>query len=69
MMQYDLSQYYVDFSDRTNLTDDDKSNLKSIQDTYRPIERVDYLTEYRLLGKITEDDYETMTGVPYESNQ
>ena len=69
MMQYDLSQYYVDFSDRANLTDDDKSNLKSIQDTYRPIERVDYLTEYRLLGKITEDDYETMTGVPYESNQ
>ena len=65
----DLSQYYVDFSNRDNLTDADKNDLKCIQDTYRPIERVEYLNDYRLMGKITEDDYETMTGVPYESNQ
>lgn len=65
----DLSRYYVDFSNRSDLTDTDKDNLKTIQDTYRPIERVEYLNEYRLMGKITEDDYETMTGVPYESNQ
>lgn len=65
----DLSRYYVDFSNRDNLSDTDKTNLKNIQDTYRPIERVEYLNDYRLMGKITEDDYETMTGVPYESNQ
>lgn len=65
----DLSRYYVDFSNRDNLSDADKTNLKNIQDTYRPIERVEYLNDYRLMGKITEDDYETMTGVPYESNQ
>lgn len=65
----DLSQYYIDFSNRDNLTDVEKNDLKNIQDTYRPIERVEYLNDYRLMGKITEDDYETMTGVPYESNQ
>ena len=69
MLNYDKSQYYVDFSDRDNLTNEDKKSLESIQMTYRPIERVDFLSEYRLTGKITNDDYEKMTGVPYTANQ
>lgn len=62
---YDMSKYYVDFSSRTNLTDDEKKALEAIQKTLRPIERVDLLIEYKITGKITDDDYETMTGLPY----
>ena len=68
-MLYDKSQYYVDFSNRDNLSNEDKKNLETIQSSYRPIERVDFLTDYRLTGKITNDDYEKMTGVPYSANQ
>jgi hypothetical protein len=65
MVQYDKSQYYVDFSDRENLTNDEKNALQAIQDTYRPIERVDLLLEFKVQGKITTDEFETMTGLPY----
>lgn len=64
-LQYDMSKYYVDFSDRTNLTDDEKAALETIQKTFRPLERVDLLLEYKISGKITDDEYETMTGLPY----
>lgn len=62
---YDLSQYYVDFSQRTNLSDAEKVALENIQKMYRPLERIDYLIEYRAQDKITTDDYEKMTGLPY----
>ncbi len=65
MIQYDKSAYYVDFSNRENLTNDEKQSLEKIQELYRPIERVDFLLDFRALGKITSDDYETMTGLPY----
>lgn len=61
----DLSYYYIDFSGRTNLTDEEKSALELIQKTYRPIERVELLLEYRINDKITADEFETMTGLPY----
>lgn len=64
-LKYDKSHYYIDFSNRDNLTDDEKKSLEMIQQTYRPIERVDLLIEYKITGKITDDDYETMTGLPY----
>lgn len=65
MGQMDLSYYYIDFSGRTNLTDEEKSALELIQKTYRPIERVELLLEYRINDKITADEFETMTGLPY----
>lgn len=66
MISYDKSQYYIDFSERDNLTNDEKLALENIQALYRPIERVDYLLEYRASRKITDDEFETMTGLPYE---
>lgn len=68
-MTYDKSQYYVDFSDHTNLSNDEKVNLEKIQELYRPIERVDYLLEYKIQNKITSDEFETMTGLPYNFGQ
>ena len=65
MKQYDLSYFYVDFSNRDNLTSDEKKALEYIQKDYRPIERVELLLEYRIYDKITSDDFEKMTGLPY----
>lgn len=65
MVQYDKSQYYVDFSDHDNLTNDEKKALENIQSMYRPIERVELLLDYRVTGKITADEFEKMTGLPY----
>lgn len=65
MAQYDKSFYYIDFSSRDNLTSEEKMALENIQKAYRPIERVDLLLEYRIQGKITADEFETMTGLPY----
>lgn len=65
MLQYDKSAYYVDFSNRENLTDDEKTALERIQQLYKPIERYNFLLEYKVQGKITADDLEKMTGVPY----
>lgn len=62
---YDMSKFYVDFSNRSNLTDDEKEALETIQKLYKPIERVEFLVVYRANDKITTDDYETMTGLPY----
>lgn len=63
--QYNKEDYYIDFSDHTNLSDHEKSYLETIQDTYRPMERVDYLLDYKYLGKISSDEFEKMTGMPY----
>lgn len=57
--------YYIDFSDRTLLTKEEKDALMQIQLTYKPMERVDFLLDYRAEGKITNDDFEFMTGLPY----
>lgn len=65
MQQYDKSFYYIDFSGRDNLTDDEKKALEEIQNSYRPIERVELLLEYRIMDKITADEFEQMTGLPY----
>ena len=64
-VQYDKSQYYIDFNNHSNLTNDEKSALEKIQQLYRPIERVDLLIEYKVTGKITADEFEKMTGLPY----
>lgn len=65
MAVYDKSCYYVDFSNKDNLTNDEKISLERIQELYRPIERVSFLLDYKVLGKITTDEFETMTGLPY----
>lgn len=67
MIQYDKSHYYVDFTNHENLTNDEKSALDKIQQSYRPMERVDLLIGYKIQGKITADEFEKMTGVPYDS--
>ncbi len=64
-MQYDKSYYYIDFSDRENLTNDEKRSLEEIQNIYRPIERVDLIIDFLVNGKITSDDFEKLTGLPY----
>lgn len=69
MAQYDLSHYYIDFSERTDLSNEDKNELENIQKNFRPIERIDMLTEFRVQGKITSDEFETMTGLPYSFGQ
>lgn len=69
MVQYDKSQYYIDFSDHDNLTNDEKVALERIQASLRPIERVDLLLDYKVQGKITADEYEKMTGLPYNFGQ
>ena len=66
MVMYDKSHYYVDFSNSKLLSDDEKIALERIQDTYRPVERVELLLEYKVAGKITADEFETMTGLPYD---
>lgn len=65
MAMYDKSHYYVDFSNNDKLTSDEKTALERIQELYRPIERVNFLLDYKALGKITTDEFETMTGLPY----
>lgn len=65
MVAYDKSKYYIDFSDHENLSNDEKTALEQIQQTFRPIERVELLLEYKVQGKITADEFETMTGLPY----
>ena len=66
MVMYDKSHYYVDFCNSKLLSDDEKIALERIQDTYRPVERVELLLEYKVAGKITADEFETMTGLPYD---
>lgn len=64
-MAYDPSKYYIDFSDRDNLTDNEKLALERIQRDYLPLERITFVIEFRQLNKITDDDWETLTSVPY----
>jgi hypothetical protein len=68
MALYDQSKFYIDFSSRPNISDDDKKKLEDIQNNYRPIERSELLNEFRINGTITSDEYETMTGLPYDFN-
>jgi hypothetical protein len=68
MALYDQSKFYIDFSSRPNISDDDKKKLEDIQNNYRPIERSELLNEFRVNGTITSDEYETMTGLPYDFN-
>jgi hypothetical protein len=68
MALYDKSKFYIDFSSRPNISDDDKKKLEDIQNNYRPIERSELLNEFRVNGTITSDEYETMTGLPYDFN-
>ena len=63
--EYNVEDYHVDFSNHPNLSDHEKTYLENIQQSYRPMERVDYLMEYRYFGKITSDEFEKMTGMPY----
>ena len=56
---------YINITARTDLTPDEIKNLESIQQTHLPIERVDPLLEFKYAGKITNDEFETMTGLPY----
>ena len=65
MTLVDKSHYYIDFSNNKSLTDEEKKSLERIQEVYLPIERADLLNEFRIEGKITNDEYETMTGLPY----
>lgn len=47
------------------MSDDEKATLEQIQREFRPIERTELLLEFRIDGKITDDQFETMTGLPY----
>jgi hypothetical protein len=68
MSTFDRSAFFIDFSSDTNLTDDEKIALQRIQELYRPVERVELLLDYKVNGKITSDQFEQMTGMPYEYN-
>jgi len=61
----DKSYYYIDFSDNELMSNDEKKALERIQEIYRPVERAEFLIEYRVQGKITDDQFEYMTGLPY----
>ena len=65
MGKYDKSQYYIDFKDNEKLTSDEKIALERIQELYNPIERAEFLLEYKAQDKISEDDYSTLTGLPF----
>lgn len=64
-MEIDKSHFYVDFSDRDDLSNDEKAALEMIQASLRPIERVDVLLQYVIDGKISPEQFETMTGLSY----
>lgn len=60
-----LQQHYIDFTNHSNLTDNEKAELEMIQQRYYPIERTEYLEEFYINGKITDDEYEKLTTVTY----
>ena len=64
-MNYNPADYYIDFSGSTTLSDSDKIALERIQQQYLPIARATFLQDFRYQGKITDDEYEKMTGIPY----
>ena len=65
MRTADLSTFYIDFSDNILMTDDEKIAIERIQQEFRPIERTELLLEYLAEKKITDDQFEKMTGLPY----
>lgn len=62
---YNPSKFFIDFSFHDDLTEEEKRDLEQIQENFRPMERVEYLIPYRLEGKLTDDEFEQLTGVPY----
>lgn len=66
MKKFEKNNYIVDFENNEKLTTKDKEELKEIQEKYYPIERTEHLTEFYLDGKITDDEYETLTTVPFQ---
>lgn len=66
MAVFDSEKYYIDFSERDDLTKAEKDYLEYVQRSFYPIERVTHLLDFRASGKITTDEYEKMTGLPYQ---
>lgn len=64
----DASLFYIDFSDNVLMTNEEKDQIKRIQLEFRPIERIEFLLDFKVEGKITDDQFETMTGLPYLFN-
>lgn len=64
MAKYDKNKYKIDFSNDPRMSEEDKQILSNIQENYNPIERADYLIDYRNEGKITDDEFETLTSLP-----
>lgn len=66
MKKFEKNNYLVNFENNEKLTDEDKKELKRIQDQYYPMERTEHLAEFYLEGKITDDEYEILTTVPFQ---
>lgn len=66
MKKFKKDNYLVNFENNSKLTPEDKLELKRIQEQYYPIERTEHLTEFYLEGKITDDEYEILTTVPFQ---
>ena len=62
---YNETDYKIDFSSHTNLTEGEKNELNVIQESYRPMERIDYLLKFKDTDKITDDEWEKLTGLPF----
>lgn len=63
---YNKNDYFIDFNEREELDPMDIQALMEIQETYRPVDRVEYLLRFRAEEKITDDDLEKLTGIPYQ---
>lgn len=65
----ETNRFYIDFSDRDNLNQEDKEALKALQESLRPIERIQYLLDFVISGKISIEDWEVLTGIPWNYNE
>ena len=63
---YRKEDYGIDFQYRDGLSQDDVIALMDIQDKYKPVDRIEYLLKFRAQNKITDDDLEKLTGIPYQ---
>lgn len=63
---YNSNDYFIDFNEREELDPMDIQALMEIQEKYRPVDRVEYLLRFRAEEKITDDDLEKLTGIPYQ---
>lgn len=64
--RYNRNDYFIDFTQREELEQEDVQRLMEIQETYRPVDRVEYLLRFRAEEKISDDDLEKLTGIPYQ---